>query len=263
MESLNEKPQFKKFVPSLSNEMVINELFKLQELGWDVRNAFASTKLNVYRICIDPNRIIEIKNIHETYWNIESLKDFSVVYQGKASTQTSFLEALRLAFGAFNLDIKIIPTNKTERFKKSEPFSNKTKLIEIINGRLIKSICDPYFESKSLSNLIHFSHLGLKLSSDVKCLSSQIMKEDKRISLKMINDFNIEMTISMELRLVPIEDKLHRRFFILSDNSVIIIGCSLNDLDKDEVIIENEDSVARKKDIDYFESKWQKAIPLI
>ncbi|MEO6904582.1 MAG: hypothetical protein ABI315_15730 [Bacteroidia bacterium] len=74
---------------------------------------------------------------------------------------------------------------------------------------------------------------------------------------KLIANFNIECKTILEIK--KCEEKEHRRFIILNDNRIIIIGCSLNDIEKNEVVSEEVQQEAKNNDLKYFNEEWAKS----
>ena len=109
-----------------------------------------------------------------------------------------------------------------------------------------------YFDERSLITLKALYSLGLKFSNDLKCFSQQ-----KEINETIVKDFNVEMKTNLLVKKCKHE---HRRFIILEDKTVIILGCSINNLDKNEVISIETNRELAKSDIAFFNSKWEEII---
>jgi len=222
-------------------------------LGWEIYDNMSIPKFNKYNyiISIDNSSTVEIYcHSNHPYWNISARKEGNLVYVESASTLEIFVERLKEVASAFNINFDIEKPRTSIRINKSEPASNKVKLVDLINGRSIKKIFDPYFDNKSIKLLLSLSHLGLKLNNDLQCLTSLRMK--KSIDSIFVNDFNSELSVNMGIKLLSSNNE-HRRFMILDDDSVIILGCSLNDINKNEAAHEEKSQV----DIVFFNEGWQ------
>ena len=93
------------------------------------------------------------------------------------------------------------------------------------------------------------SKLGLKFSNQIRCLTT--VKTSGKIDKSFWADFNKELSLTLEIKICQ-SSKEHRRFLILNDNQIIIIGCSLNDINKNEILMEE----ASQEDLDFFKEEW-------
>lgn len=233
--------------PKLSNDEVLFELEKIQKIGWDV---YSLESPNQYLIDVSDGKKIYITFEGEE-WGIKAETDGYHMFGRSCSSIESLRRIINEAARSVGIDLRIEPLKSTIRIKKNEPASNKVKLVQLIGGRSIKCIYDPYFDTHALKTLLLLNKLGLKFHESLRCLTGSDKK--KGIDPNFVEDFARE--ISTRVKLKTMASKEHRRFLILNDNKVIIIGCSLNDLDKNEALLE-EDS---KDDIDFFESEWNAA----
>lgn len=237
---------FEKFAgPSLTNEQVLTELEKIQNLGWDI---FSGDGVHHYIIKPDDSKTIEIQFINKK-WVVRSFIDGSIKYIKFPFSFDTFVEILGAAAKMININLGLSKPKDTYRLKQSQPASNKSKFIDLINGRAVKDIFDPYFDTNSIKTLLSLSKLGLKFSNQVRCLTTA--KTMSNIDKSFWIDFNRELSLTLEIKICK-SRKEHRRFLILNDNQIIIIGCSLNDINKNEILMEE----TSQDDLIFFKEEW-------
>jgi len=241
---------FKKYSgPELRTQDVVNQLVKIQELEFDVYEK----GLDSYIIKVDDSKVIMItKRNHK--WTITAEVDGIPVYVKNPSTLNLLVSFLQEAARELEIDIEIKNEVKSVRIKSTEPLANKSKILSLIKERKVTSIFDPYFDSKSLTTLHALAKLGMKFNSKVKCLTTKSLD---RIDLTLLNDFKSEFSIDMDIQ--KCGTKEHRRFLILDYKDIIIIGCSLNDINKNETIYEELNKMLKTEDLAYFEDEWRKS----
>jgi hypothetical protein len=239
---------FKKYDgPDLTIENVITELEKIQNLGWEI---FVKEGLyeQHYIIKPDDNMLINIYLV-DNKWYIESYCGGGLKYIKFALTLEAFINVLNEAAAQIDINLSLTKRNDTFRLKQTQPASNKSKFLDLIHSRAVTDIFDPYFDTKSINTLLSLGRLGLKLNSQIRCLTTS--KTIKKIDKTFLQDFNNEFGVNLQIRVCS-SDKEHRRFLILNDNKIIIIGCSLNDINKNEILLEE----TSQDDIDFFNLEW-------
>ena len=210
----------------------------------------------------------QIKAYSSSIGRIDHIKSASLPLNGLFSSAFSkYRDKVDLEIELFNLNlqhqeehtssykVKNSPIIKLNRFKETyrliqtQPASNKSKFIDIINDRIVKDIFDPYFDTKSIKTLLSLSKLGLKFNTQIRCLTTK--RNSNKIDKLYWIDFNNELSLTLEIKTCK-SSKEHRRFLILNDNQIIIIGCSLNDINKNETLVEE----TSQEDIDFFNTEW-------
>lgn len=240
---------FKKYTgPLLTKQEVIIQLDKIQKLGYDVYKKEEESFL----IKIDDSKEIAIHK-GTSKWNVYVYIDGSPKYAKSPSTLSLLISFLKEAASELNVNIGIKNEEKSIRITPDEPLSNKIKIITLIKDREVTGIFDPYFDTKSLVTLHALARLGLKFNSSVRCLTRKSLNSTDRT---ILDDFKNELSIDFKLK--KCENKEHRRFLIIDYTSVIIIGCSLNDIDKNEVLVEEVNEKLNEKDIEFFDDEWNK-----
>ena len=139
---------------------------------------------------------------------------------------------------------------KSVRFKQKTPLSNRVGLVKLSRGATVQCIFDPYFDDKAIASLGTFVNLGLQLTIEVKILITDKVK--KRISQLVKDDFETEYGSKLNIRICD-SNKEHRRFLLLSSAESIVVGCSLNSLDKNEAAYVE----SSQEDRDFFEDQWK------
>ena len=144
---------------------------------------------------------------------------------------------------------------KSIRLKEATPASNKNSIASLARNNAVNCIFDPYFDDKSITTLTTLVNLGMALKTDVRVLTTS--KSVRRLSMQMISDFKTEKGVNLDIRLCS-SDKEHRRYLLLSTGDSLVVGCSLNSIDKNEAAhIENS-----QEDRDFFEAQWKASLPL-
>lgn len=236
--------------PKLTEEEVLIELEKIQKLGWDV-NSLGS---NNFIIDAKPDQQILV-TFNGIEWGITIRRSgFFISIARSLSDIESFKNNLKRAADDIGIDLGIEPPTDSYRINKGEPLSNKLKLLRLIGNRAITHIYDSYFDARSLVNLLDLNKLGLRFNESLHCITGADMKRKKRISLDLVKDFTSETNTNIILKTQEFNGHT-RRFLLLNDDKVIILGGSLNNLNINETLRE-EDS---KEDIELFEKDWSTA----
>lgn len=137
-------------------------------------------------------------------------------------------------------DGEVVPTEVIKlatRLKAGEPVTNLQKIAQVIGKEALICVHDPYIRIETLVNLQKLEGVGVIISKNLRLLTTnKIGNSSKMATVSFLNDLNSEMSSRWQLRAYTGTAKPHRRFLVLEDNSVIIVGLSLNDIDKDEVL---------------------------
>lgn len=238
---------FKNYLgPSLTVEQVLTELEKIQDLGWDI---YTDDTEYTYLIIPDDSKKIYIQFLAKQ-WYISSIKNGVTKFTDIPHNLDTFIEILGKAAKSVEINLELNKPVDTYRLIQKEPASNKSKFIDLINKRAVKDIFDPYFDTNSIRTLLSLSKLGLKFNNPIRCLTTK--KTSGKIDKPFWTDFNNELSLTLEIRICQ-SKKEHRRFLILSDDKIIIIGCSLNDINKNEILMED----TSQEDIDFFSEEWK------
>lgn len=155
------------------------------------------------------------------------------------------------------LDFVFFDGDTTEEGKKS----NQDKAFACI-GRILDSarkrimICDVYFDEKALELYV----LPVKLQGiQIKILSSKegLSQDDKRQKLKAgIEGFNGKKIANVECRLLKGEKPILHDRFIIADDNVWMLGCSLNEFSVRATSLIRVPKEYRKKIIERAEVWW-------
>ena len=148
-----------------------------------------------------------------------------------------------------------------KRLKAGEPATNLLKMKQVIGNGILTNVLDPYIDEKALETLQKLKGLGVEISKNLRLLTaSKAGKKAATSVTSFLRDLNAEMSSQWELRAYSSTIKLHRRFLILQDKSIITCGLSLNDINKDEVLdqIPMGDELAGH-DRDFFDKCWVSA----
>lgn len=160
----------------------------------------------------------------------------------------------------------IIPTEVIKlatRLKAGEPATNLQKIAQVIGKEALVCMHDPYIRVETLVNLQKLKGAGVTISKNLRLLTAnKIGNSAKTAIVSFLKDLNKEMSSQWQLHTYTGTAKLHRRFLILEDNSVVIVGLSLNDIDKDEVLDRvPASSNDASHDCKFFEDCWTASTP--
>lgn len=208
-----------------------------------------------YYIKLSPNKQIEVycDPFSSKGWSIAAYLDGTENFLKHASAFNKFKEFVSNAANSLEVPMNDGPTSI--RLSVNEPATNKISIVALASSATVEAIFDPYFEDSSLKNLLVFNNLGLRLASRLKILTTN--KKLKSLSSTFRNDFQRQLGIILEVRTCASKSE-HRRFLLLSGSQSLIIGCSLNHLDKNEAAhVESS-----KQDKLFFDAEWTCAKPI-
>ncbi|MDD5141390.1 MAG: hypothetical protein PHY43_14160 [Verrucomicrobiales bacterium] len=164
-------------------------------------------------------------------------------------------------------DGKIIPTEVIKlatRLKAGEPATNLQKIAQVIGKEALLCVHDPYIRVETLVNLQKLEGVGVVISKNLRLLTANKIGNPAKVAVvSFLKDLNTEMSSRWQLRAYTGTAKLHRRFLILEDNSVVIVDLSLNDVDKDGVLDRvPAGSNDASHDCKFFEDSWTASTPV-
>lgn len=147
-----------------------------------------------------------------------------------------------------------------KRLKAGQPATNLLKIAEVIGNGIMTDVFDPYTDALALRTLLKLNGMGVKISKGLRLLRKPIIGVAAQTLASSLNDLNVEMSTQWELRATI---KPHRRFLVLQDKTVITLGLSLNDVNKDEALdrIPTNDNRAAH-DCKFFDDCWAKSTAL-
>ncbi len=149
------------------------------------------------------------------------------------------------------------------RLRSECPSSNLSLISKLIGSYAVEAVFDPYLDNRGLSALRDIISVGEgRLSPSIRLLTSSKALQKRngipRLSRSFVDQWlkEVEAT-SGEMRLMGSEGE-HRRFLLMSDKRSLVLGASLNGLNKNEAA--SVDS--NKEDLDFFEESWGKSTSL-
>jgi hypothetical protein len=201
-----------------------------------------------YVIVVDEEKRIIIWFFSDSKeWTVDALDQGEFLFTKGATNFQAFKELISAAMRSLGQVLDSGP--KSIRLRHQSPLSNRVGLVSIAHGANVQCIFDPYFDDKVITSLGILVNLGLKLIPEVQILTTSKVKN--RISQQVIDDFDLEYSSKLNIRICN-SDNEHRRFLLLSSSESLVVGCSLNSLDKNEAAhVENS-----QEDRDFFESQW-------
>ena len=239
---------FPKYVePSLLKDDVVSYLIDLKNQGWDVleyNNA-------AFIIDLGNDKLIKIEYNDQGKFSINSNHKRGVFQScGIAQTTSQLEKFIKLAAGHHQVDLS---THKPQsvRLSSNKPASNIERISSLIGTSTIQAIFDPYLENKSLQALTNILSLKGSIATDVRLLSKV---PGANLTKTFVDDwFKEHGCINGEIRILPKEE--HRRFLLLSSSESLILGPSLNSINKNEAASLESD----KDDRNFFDDMWKKS----
>lgn len=244
--------KFKQYTgASFSEADVENYLEELAETGWRVFKDH-----NGYVVVIDDERKITTRfSSYYKEWHVDA-SDLEEELPFPSNPAVNFQQFKKcFAKAAEYLGENLDGGPDSIRLQEATPVSNKCSLASLARNNAVECIFDPYFDDKSIATLKTLVNLDMSLKNDVRVLTTSKIRN--RLSTQMILDFKKEKGVNLDIRFCS-SDKEHRRYLLLSTGDSLVIGCSLNSLDKNEAAhIENS-----QEDRDFFEAQWKTSLQL-
>lgn len=223
-------------------------LTDLAAKGWKV---FADRGPSSYVLAVDDEKVVKIiYQPHKRTWRVTAEIHGGAIFLKKANTFNAFKELVAAAAQSLGASLEAAP--KSIRLYDDKPVSNRVALATLAHGTTVKAIFDPYFNDAAIANLKTLTNLGLKLAPLTRILMTA--KTRGCLSDSMLRGFEVEVGVRIEVRLCE-STKEHRRFFLLTSGDTIVIGCSLNSLEKNEAA-HVEFSV---EDQQFFDEEWKES----
>jgi hypothetical protein len=147
------------------------------------------------------------------------------------------------------------------RLRRGQLFSNYQRIVAAVGQNEVQALHDPYFDARALQTLSVLLDCGMPVSSSLRILTSEKITAPKEQTLvTTASAFNCERNFNLCLRSLSRQTSPHRRLFLLKENSIaVLIGCSLNDLNKDEALSRE----SAPDDFSWFEGQWLSATRLL
>ena len=243
---------------NLTQDDLINYLFEQKKRGYAV---FQDHKENsdIYELMLDDNHHLqfhqrknkevqvigyELNNVYQ-YYNVNNMLELQQAVD-------------RLANMAIGKNWQKSPT--TSRLRSDKPATNCATISNLIGSASIEAIFDPYLENRSLITIKDILSFGDgRVANDVRVLSSdrKTSRSGPTLTKKGFDLWLDELNINGELRIMAKEE--HRRFMLLSSGQSLLLGLSLNNINKNEAIHLESDIL----DKDFFNKIWAESIPLV
>lgn len=147
------------------------------------------------------------------------------------------------------------PRRDSTRTRQGEPASNIGRIAGLMRSR-VEGVYDPYLDDRGLATLVSLVGLGHGVAPDVRLVTSLALGE--RLTQAFVAATVRELRAPHGLVRRTTSPKPHRRFMLLSGGQSLILGMSLNDLDKDEAARIEPDT----EDRPFFDREWGQATPL-
>lgn len=200
-------------------------LEELAAAGWPI---YAHTEPDWFVVALDDSLRFDVK-CRANRWTIHGLELGRTMHYLEAGDSIALRAALTEAAKKHGYDLSGAP--KSARLSSAAPVSNRLSLVHLCGVAAVHAIFDPYFDDRAVGNLAILCNMGLRLAPSVRVLVTS--KATHRLTNLLVRDFKSERKVRLEAR-VCASDKEHRRFILLDDGKGMVLGCSLNDLSKNE-----------------------------
>lgn len=249
---LKEHALFRQFTaPTLSLEDVTAVLVEVNSAGPEVMRLNDSS----FVIPIDDFRQVEVICGHAEGVKVCARMNGFPARILIVHTKHALLEGVKALFSMLTGKDISIASRSSARLRASEPATNIAKLAKMVRNRTIVAVFDPYLDNCGLQALLDIARLAQgSVSKEVRLLTSKDGVKSSRFSDSYLAAWFVECGAKHgELRVMASRE--HLRFMLLDDGSSVRLGCSLSDLQKNEVISlePGEESLA------LFESCWNAA----
>lgn len=149
------------------------------------------------------------------------------------------------------------------RLGEQTPASNDALLATLIGGSAVEAVFDPYLTNDALLRLVEVLSFGAgSLGSPLRLLvtSKTTMPgragQPARFTVSGVEAIVRQYAVEVETRVMPQSE--HRRFLLLSGGRALLLGPSLNAVDKNEAVRLEPDTEDRA----FFDRTWLAATPL-
>ncbi len=223
--------------PFLSREEVIAYLVDMQAHGWTVYSESDS-----FILVIDEVQKLTIRPIE---------RGFRIEHQSTVGRSLVGSNAFNLRQFQSALEWYIGNQRPTRiRTIEGKPASNFSRIANLIGSSRVEAVYDPYLDNKGIANLLTLVGLANSVIPGLRLITA--ITEPGRLSRNFVRDYFRELGChSGEIRKTS-SKKPHRRFMLLSGGQALIMGMSLNDLDKNEAVRLEDD----QEDKPFFEIEW-------
>ena len=144
----------------------------------------------------------------------------------------------------------------TARVSADTPATNLATISRLIGAAAVEAVFDPYLANSSLATLVNILSFGNGSVVDgVRILSTGKTTRGQAPQLTRVgfDAWLTELGITGEIRIMASNE--HRRFMLLSGGQSLILGHSLNAIDKNEALRIESD----REDRAFFEQMWATA----
>lgn len=240
-----EKPQ-----TSLSLDEVVDFLHEQQQRGYQVFQV--SNRTGVFELVLDDTRSIKFNGISGGKMQVQAFAMNNIVNFVNCS---SLLE-LRRAVDALAKNLigaRWHNSPASARVSAETPATNLATISRLIGSSAVEAIFDPYLENSSLVNLINILSFGSgSVADDVRVLSTNKTTRGMmpRLTRPGFDAWTTQLGISGEIRIMAPSE--HRRFLLLSGGQSLLLGHSLNAIDKNEAVRIESDT----QDRTFFDQVW-------
>jgi hypothetical protein len=233
-------PMFKPLAAStLTKDEVIGVLLDIQSRGWEICE---DTPNRQYLIQITDDDFTRVVFLSEGVWGVSQWfrKGYPSYMPMKCHNLTDLRTQLQAYLGG--------PPPTQVRLVKDQPASNIAKLAALVGNRKVLAVFDPYYDDAGLGTLLAIGHLKPCVDTSLRILTD---KNPPRINKTFAKAFCDEFGCDLaKIRHMPKGE--HRRFLLLSEDKVLILGCSLNNLNFNEAVRLESDGT----DKPFFETQW-------
>lgn len=150
------------------------------------------------------------------------------------------------------------------RLGADTPASNYRTIASLIGGAEVQAVFDTYLDHEGLAQLIHVLSFGNgTLAPHIRLLGTTATTVGRpgkpaRLTKVGVDAWAAQLNIGAEARVLPQRSE-HRRFILLDGGRSLLLGPSLNSLQKNEAVSVEDD----REDRPFFDQQWARAAPVL
>jgi hypothetical protein len=197
-----------------------------------------------------PNSTVTLSPDHKGRCYVSGRNEFgATVINVPVQNLVDLDEALRLRGVAGHA-----PRRVSTRTRQGEPASNIARIATLLRSK-VEAVYDPYLGDRGLAVLLPLVGLGHGVAPDVRLVTG--LPIGARLTQAFVGATLSELRAPQGQIQRTVNPQACRRFMLLSGGQSLILGMSLNDLDKDEAAHIESDC----EDHPFFDGEWSGASP--
>jgi hypothetical protein len=242
----------------LSRDEVAGYLLALKANGFAVHRTEPGAPREAYAVLLEDGTSVSVRDAGGgAYWHIVGDRLGLITNFGFAKSVGQFRRLMAQAARSYGVDWSSPLT--TTRLPATTPATNRRTISGLIGSAEVQAVFDPYLDNRGLVALGDILTFGGSVSGAVRLLTSTRKANTKNPQLtKSLAEawFKERGIAGGEVRVMAPDE--HRRFLLMSGGKSLILGLSLDSLEKNEAAHLEDDGADRT----FFDRVWASAAPL-